>query len=1079
MIFEDVSGKRRKWAIRGLVLISVLIAVPLVAFLLGLQLRPHFPGLSARKTEAAPSVAPSPRPRAAPRARPSGFVFAAHDDPPGARAIDEHIDRIDVIVPDWFRLPGPGCTIEETIDDASRAWASRSDVRVVARLANLSGDAWAKADAGAMLRNPETRACVARSVAARAEALGARGINVDLESLAPADADGLVAFMGELRAALGSNRLLTIDVTPDDPAYDLSRLGAIADAVVLMAYDEHEETSAPGPIASPDWFGAVVDRALTRVPRERLLVGVGSYCYDWSRTTPPVVDALPYGAAMERATAFSSLPVFHRATGGTTFTYDDKGAAHEVWCSDAAAVHNQLMMLRSRGLERWALWRAGSEDPSLWATVSAESSTQTAAALRTIPAPADVTVYGAGDAWTMVSAPTPGQRDVTFDDDGSVRDASYRAVPTARRFQLRGGNARREIVLTFDDGPDPRFTPMILDALRTHGAEATFFVLGEQATSHADLVRRIGREGHLLGNHTFHHPHVDQIGEAGLLRELRSTERVLEGLLGHYTPLFRAPYTAAFDARSPDLLASHLPAFEAGYTVVGGDVDPADWSTPGADVIAERIVAGAESGGRIVVLHDGGGDRTQTVDALGIAIPELRRRGYSIVPLDRHLDLPRATIAPPVDAHDEAIASGARAASFLSSQGPSLLGVLFSVCTTLAALRVVMLIVLALKRRRDATPAAETHEEPLVTVLVPAFNEEKVLRSTVRSLLASDYRRIEVLVIDDGSTDDTFAVGRALALEDRRVRCLRKRNGGKAAAANYGTRHARGEIIVSVDADTMVAPDAVRMLVRRFADPKVSAVCGNVEVGNVRSLLTAFQAIEYVTSQNLDRRALAAVNAVNVVPGALGAWRREVLLSVGGYAKDTLVEDADLTLTVLRAGGRIEYEPKAVARTEAPETLAALWKQRFRWTYGTYQCLAKHRSGLFHGPSGMIALPNMVLFQVVFPLLSPIGDAVMLLALLSGSWGSVLSGYLGFLAMDVFASVIAFRLDRKPLRWLPLLLIQRFTYRQFMYLVCLRALVAAVSGGRHGWRKLERTGAVSVPSIAPVAKASEDAKLVA
>ena len=380
-----------------------------------------------------------------------------------------------------------------------------------------------------------------------------------------------------------------------------------------------------------------------------------------------------------------------------------------------------------------------------------------------------------------------------------------------------------------------------------------------------------------------------------------------------------------------------------------------------------------------------------------------------------------------------------------------------------------MLIVLAFGRRRQVGADSAPEDELLVSILVPAFNEEKVLRQAVRSLLASDYRTIEVIVVDDGSTDNTSRVARALAAEDPRVRCLRKTNGGKARASNHGLEHARGEIILCVDADTLVAPDAVRMLVRHFADPKVSAVCGNVEVGNVRSALTVFQAIEYVTSQNLDRRALAAINAVNVVPGALGAWRRDVLRAAGGYAEDTLVEDADLTLTVLRAGGSVAYEPKAIARTEAPETLSALWKQRFRWTYGTYQCLAKHRGALFRGAAGSVALPNMILFQLLFPLLSPIGDAVMVFALLSGNLGAVLSGYLGFLAMDLLASVIAFRLDNKPLRWLPLLLIQRFTYRQFMYLVCLRALVAVIAGGRHGWRKLERTGtALALPAVTPL-----------
>jgi peptidoglycan-N-acetylglucosamine deacetylase len=247
-------------------------------------------------------------------------------------------------------------------------------------------------------------------------------------------------------------------------------------------------------------------------------------------------------------------------------------------------------------------------------------------------------------------------------------------------------------------------------------------------------------------------------------------------------------------------------------------------------------------------------------------------------------------------------------------------------------------------------------------------------------------------------------------------------------------------------------------------------VCGNVEVGNVNSWLTRFQAIEYVTSQNFDRRAFALLNCVSVVPGALGAWRREAVLAVGGYSTETLTEDADLTLTILRAGGRIVYEPRAIGRTEAPETVSGLLKQRFRWTYGTYQCLYKHRKVFFHGTLGWIGLPNMVVFQVLFAAISPIGDLVMILSLFRGDYGAFAAGYVAFLLMDVCGSLLAFVLDGKPVRWLWMLLIQRFTYRQMMYWVSLKAMIAAMRGARHGWRKLDRTGTVDFdpkPSVAP------------
>jgi peptidoglycan-N-acetylglucosamine deacetylase len=1065
VIFEDATGARRRWAVLSVCLLALgLIGLSAVVSL-GLFIEPHF-------GTAVGSSSKATKPAAPPRVRASAFVFAAANDPPGARSISENIAQIDVIATDWFRIRGSTCAIEETIDDASRGWAARDDVRVLARIANLAGDAWSTAGAGAMLRSPETRACVARQVADRVRALGAKGVNVDFESLAPADANGLVAFLEALRSTLGPERLVTIDVTPGDAAYDLARIAPIVDAVVLMAYDEHEETSAPGPIASRDWFASVVDRTRASVPSDKLIVGVGSYCYDWGRETsgsPSTLRAEPlsYAAAMQRAADSGSHPRFRSDVGGTAFRYESGGRAHEVWCADAPAVENQLAALRERGLDRWALWRAGSEDPSLWAAVAASTDTDKRDALGRVAAPSEVRAYGSGRAWTMSSPPVDGERDVLLADDGTVRSAVYRTVPAARSFLRRGGGDRREVVLTFDDGPHDEFTPMILDALRALGAEGTFFVVGDQAMRHPDLVARIAREGHTVGNHTFHHPRLDALSADDLRRELLWTERVLEGLVGRYTPLFRAPYAAAFDAREPAQLALNLPAFEAGYTVVGADVDPADWSLPGAGAIADSLLAGVEAGGRVVVLHDGGGDRRQTAEALALALPRLRQAGYRIVPLDTYVGLTRAQLAPPVDGRDEALARGVRAASVISSRAPTALAVLFTTCTAVAAARVAMLIALALRRRKGRVSCRRSSAaDPLVTVIVPSHNEEKVLRATVESLLASDYGNIEVVVVDDGSTDATFAVARSLTAADPRVRTLWQQNAGKAAAANLGIECARGDFVVTVDADTLIAPDAVRRLVQHFDDPDVWAVCGNIEVGNVRSTLTLFQAIEYVTSQNLDRRALAAVNSIGVVPGALGAWRRDAVLRVGGYSSDTLVEDADLTLSVLRAGGRIEYEPAAVGRTEAPETLRGLWKQRFRWTYGTYQCLAKHRRGLLDGSAGLLALPNMVLFQVIFPVLSPIGDAMLLAALLSRDLGAVASGYLGFLAMDLLASAVAFRLDRKPLRWLPMLLVQRFTYRQLLSLVCIRAFAAAIAGRRHGWRKLERTGTTSPASAA-------------
>jgi cellulose synthase/poly-beta-1,6-N-acetylglucosamine synthase-like glycosyltransferase/peptidoglycan/xylan/chitin deacetylase (PgdA/CDA1 family) len=900
---------------------------------------------------------------------------------------------------------------------------------------------------------------VANALAARVIALGAHGINIDFEALAPEDAAGLVAFTAALRAALHpSGRTVTIDVAANDRAFDLARLGAVADGVLLLAYDEHHPSSAPGPVATTQWISDAVDAARV-VPAERLVVALGSYCYDWPARGE--AESLSYAAAMARAARVGAAPVVSPDGGGARFAWSaPDGAAHTVWCNDATSIADALAMLRERGVARTALWRAGTEDPSLWAVLRAPDANARARALATVAAPVTPEVTGEGDLIAQRAPGRVGRREVALDARGRVTAGRYLSVPTAPLVERLGGDAsKRDVALTFDDGPDPVHTAALLDVLRDLNAPAGFFVVGDQAMQHPELVRRAAREGHLIGNHSYHHPRMNALSAADYADELDRTTRLLEGLAGREVSLYRAPFTALVDASDRAELAAQAGALSRGYTYAAASVDPHDWQGGDAETLARRVIEGVVAGGRVVVMHDGGGDRRATVEAVRRVVPRLRAMGYRLVSLDTYARVTRDAMAPRLGARDRVASLAVGWLATTRSHATRALALLFTACTLLASLRIVMLAALALRARR---PTVENPDyKPLVTVLVPAYNEATVIEGSVRSLLRGEYTNLEVLVVDDGSRDDTAAIVERIAATQPRVRCVRKPNGGKASAANVGIREARGEIIVAVDADTVIAPDAIRRMVAHFADPAVTAVCGNVEVGNVRSWLTAFQAIEYVTSQNFDRRAFAALNCIGVVPGALGAWRRADVLAVGGYSHDTLVEDADLTVTVLRAGGVITYEPRAIGRTEAPESLGALWRQRIRWTYGTYQCLAKHRSALLRGSLGWVALPNLLLFQVLFPVASPLGDLAMGHAIVTGQWSAFLSGYLGFLSMDIIASVLAFRMDRKPLHWLALLLVQRFTYRQFLYAVSLWSMVSAALGGRQGWSKLDRLGTVA------------------
>ncbi|MFO0692521.1 MAG: glycosyltransferase [Polyangiales bacterium] len=1101
MIFEDASGKRWKRFVRLAALLLLLAGLLGGVFVAGLYVPPALRNAAASRprlraepargyTETRASDAPATpisrdyarflrrmeRRKAALAARVEGGAmplprdavvgFTVAGDPAADRSLARHLRSLDVVVPDWFRVAGPGCEVHEQVDAPTRTRLAGSDVLVLPRVANLVDGHWERETLKEMMSDDVARRCVVRKLVDRLVALDADGLNVDLEALSPDDSEAYLEFLVDLRTALHEEDLrLTVDVSIHDPAYDLEYVGNVADAVLVMAYDQHFPSSAPGPIASRTWFAEAVEEARVRIPADRLVVALGSYCYDWRPSSGQPAEALPFGDAMARAAAAGAHPELVREVENTRFAYRDAGGQlHDVFCLDALSVANQGQHLASLGLGRVALWRLGSEDETLYPFLS-PLGRDARADLASIPPPrSEVRVVGEGEVLGLVTRPRAGHRRLERDRGGRIVHAVYAETPSGTILERRG-HPDRGVVLTFDDGPDPEWTPRILDVLRAHHAKATFFVLGERATLYPELVRRIVAEGHLVGNHTYHHPHLDTLDRDEIDLELHSTQRVLEGLVGRGTPLYRPPFTDAFDPFAPAELAVQLPALEAGYLFVGAEVDPRDWSSPGAAAIASRIVDEVRAGGRIVLLHDGGGNRRDTVEGLRLALPRLEALGTPVVPLDRYADVAPELLLQRLSRADAAVALASTGVTTARGLGFRAIQWLFLACTALAALRILFLAFLVLRGAKKPLPSLPDGFRPLVTVLVPAYNEGKVIASTIASLLESVYREIEIVVIDDGSTDDTAEVVERIATTERRVRCLRKPNGGKADAANHGLAHARGSIVVAVDADTVIDRMAIHHLVSHFADASVTAVCGNVEVGNTHSALTVFQAIEYVTSQNFDRRAFAALNSVTVVPGALGAWRREAVLAVGGYGHDTLTEDADLTLSVLRNGGRITYEPRAIARTEAPETLTALWKQRFRWTYGTYQCLGKHRSALFRGPLGWFGLPNILLFQVLFPLVSPIGDFVLLLSLLSGDFSAILAGYAGFLAMDVVASALAFRLDRKPMRWLLLLLVQRFTYRQFMYLVSLKSMLAVLEGARHGWKKLDRTGSVAVTLV--------------
>ncbi|HEY0637138.1 MAG TPA: bifunctional polysaccharide deacetylase/glycosyltransferase family 2 protein [Pseudonocardiaceae bacterium] len=626
----------------------------------------------------------------------------------------------------------------------------------------------------------------------------------------------------------------------------------------------------------------------------------------------------------------------------------------------------------------------------------------------------------------------------------------------------RGGEVRtagipdRTIALTFDDGPDPEWTPKVLDVLRRHDVPATFFVTGVAAARHPDLVRRIVAEGHELGNHTMTHADLGRVSELRARWELRQTQLVLAGITGTSSALVRPPYSSTPATVDDPGWQAVRRAADAGYLAVLADLDPQDWRAPGADAIVAAATP-ADGRGAVVLLHDGGGDRAGTVEAVDRLVGALTDQGWRFRTTSDALGLADASSPAPLGTRLAGRASVATIgfAAVLGTLVPWLL----LVATVLALGRTALVLVTAgLHRRR---PAGE-HTVPLVqpaTVIVPAYNERAGIEATLRSIAASTHPALSVIVVDDGSTDGTAEVAEALRLPG--VLVLRQENAGKSAALRTGLAAARTELVITVDADTVVEPATMAELVAPFADPTVGAVSGNAKVGNRGGLLGRWQHIEYVIGFNLDRRMYDVLECMPTVPGAVGAFRRSAIAGAGGVPGDTLAEDTDLTMALLRAGWRVVYAQRARVWTEAPAGLGQLWKQRYRWCYGTLQAMYKHRHAVVErggaGRLGRRGLPYLLLFQVLLPVLAPVVD-VAALYLLFLDPGRAAVAWAAFLAVQLVPAVVAFRLDGERLGPLWSLPLQQFVYRQLMYLVVLQSVVTAIAGARLAWHSPRRTG---------------------
>ena len=1098
-VFHDATGKRLRVVRRSRLLMVLVLPVVVLVMGLALNAQPSLPDINLEKSQlyidipspedTSPEVALtegdiSPVPsqsnlssrdysnteRQGVEAGSQVFAFYNQGNAHGKLSLEENVGEIDIVIPDWFSLSEDLTLTGEPQEDTLELLRNNG-VKSMPVVQNLLKDDWDSTLASNLITSSEHTERFIRDLVTRLESSGSSGVTIDFENINPKDKDAYTAFIKTVSEALHrKGRLVAVTIPAGEmEAYDTVALANHADYLLALLYDESYSASVPGPVASQAWVESIIE-SLGDIPKEKIVPVFGNYGYDWDVKGTEPAQFLTFTEVLSRASEGDLKIAWNEEKLNPFFRYRKADSEHVVWFLDAATLYNGMHQASSKGITNIGLFALGTEDAGVWTYLGKDNtSVDPSSSMQVIASSGQVQYTDMGDILRIVETIQQEGKRSFQTRDGRIIKETYDVYPQYYEVEKYGKPEGKKVALTFDDGPNEKYTPRILDILSQYKVPSTFFVIGINALSNQELLERIYNEGHEIGNHTFTHADTSNISDFRLKLELSITQRVIQDVLGHSTLLFRPPGSLdSYSLNSEDYLPI-VKTQQMGYTVVGESIDPRDWADPTAEEIYQKVMKDLPDG-NVILMHDSGGNRESTIEALPRILEELKKQGYEFVTVSSLIGKSRAEVMPAVEVGDSHFVLYTKSAMVIGFGILAFMGYVFLATTVLGAFRLLFLVYFSKKQhRRVRKEIRDTGFRPSVSVVIAAYNEEKVIVATVLSVLESTYEDLEVIVVNDGSMDRTSKVVEDAFRDNPRVVLLEKANGGKSSALKLGFRRASGEIVVAFDADTVVNKEAISLMVRHFEDETVGAVSGNVKVGNVHNLLTKWQYIEYVVGFNLERRAFAELNCITVVPGAIGAWRRDYVAACGYYKSDTLAEDTDMTIALLREGYSVKYEEKALAYTEAPGDLRSFMKQRYRWSYGILQTLWKHRDMMFdteHKALGFIALPNMWLFQYVFQTLSPMADLILVFGLFSSRAPIFIAYYLVLLLLDYMIAIYAFRLEKLNVRILVWLFLQRIFYRALMVYTNFRAIFNAMKGLQVGWNKLKRKGDVKKPQAA-------------